>query len=88
MSRAVARIGRKIAQETDVPFIKWTFHVIEAKEPNAFCLPGGKVFVHSGLFKVLRNEDALAAVMFHEAAHGLARTSQLQYNHHSYTDTK
>ncbi|KAF1780689.1 Peptidase M48 [Phytophthora cactorum] len=32
-----------------------------------------KVFVHSGLFKVLRNEDALAAVMFHEAAHGLAR---------------
>ncbi|KAL3658008.1 hypothetical protein V7S43_017051 [Phytophthora oleae] len=73
MSRAVTRVGREIAQETDAPFMKWTFHVIEAKEPNAFCLPGGKVFVHSGLFKVLRNEDALAAVMFHEAAHGLAR---------------
>ncbi|CAI5729979.1 unnamed protein product [Peronospora destructor] len=73
MSRAVARVGRKIAEETDAPFIKWTFHVIEANEPNAFCLPGGKVFVHSELFKVLRNEDALAAVMFHEAAHGLAR---------------
>ncbi|KUF96599.1 Mitochondrial metalloendopeptidase OMA1 [Phytophthora nicotianae] len=73
MSRAVTRVGRKIAQETNAPFMKWTFHVIEAKEPNAFCLPGGKVFVHSGLFKVLRNEDALAAVMFHEAAHGLAR---------------
>ncbi|CAH0482960.1 unnamed protein product [Peronospora belbahrii] len=74
MSQAVARVGRKIAQETsDVPYLKWTFHVIEAKEPNAFCLPGGKIFVHSGLFKVLRNEDALAAVLFHEAAHGLAR---------------
>ncbi|RMX67263.1 hypothetical protein KXD40_007598 [Peronospora effusa] len=73
MSQAVARVGRKIQEETDVPFIQWTFHVIEANEPNAFCLPGGKVFVHSGLFKVLRNEDALAAVMFHEAAHGLAR---------------
>ncbi|KAE8879371.1 hypothetical protein PF010_g9514 [Phytophthora fragariae] len=73
MSRAVARVGRKIASESDAPFLKWTFHVIEAKEPNAFCLSGGKVFVHSGLFKVLRDEDALAAVMFHEAAHGLAR---------------
>jgi predicted Zn-dependent protease len=76
MSRAVARVGRKIAEETDAPFMKWKFHVIEAKEPNAFCLPGGKVFVHSGLFKVLRDEDALAAVMFHEAAHGLARESR------------
>ena len=73
MSRAVARVGRKIVEETHVPFRQWTFHVIDAKEPNAFCLPGGKVFVHSGLFKVLRNEDALAAVMFHEAAHGIAR---------------
>ncbi|KAL4139984.1 hypothetical protein PRNP1_015413 [Phytophthora ramorum] len=73
MSRAVTRVGRKIAQESEAPFMKWKFHVIEAKEPNAFCLPGGKVFVHSGLFKVLSNEDALAAVMFHEAAHGLAR---------------
>ncbi|KAL4168082.1 hypothetical protein KRP22_011486 [Phytophthora ramorum] len=73
MSRAVTRVGRKIAQESEAPFMKWKFHVIEAKEPNAFCLPGGKVFVHSGLFKVLSSEDALAAVMFHEAAHGLAR---------------
>ncbi|KAG7399536.1 metalloendopeptidase [Phytophthora boehmeriae] len=73
MSRAVARVGHKIAEETDAPFMKWKFHVIEAKEPNAFCLPGGKVFVHTGLFKVLQNEDALAAVLFHEAAHGVAR---------------
>lgn len=36
---------------------------------------GGKVFVNSGLFKVLRNEDSLAAVLFHEAAHGIARMS-------------
>ncbi|GLE02903.1 hypothetical protein PINS_up011767 [Pythium insidiosum] len=34
---------------------------------------GGKVFVHTGLFKILSNEDTLAAVMFHEAAHGVAR---------------
>uniref|UniRef100_K3W615 Peptidase M48 domain-containing protein n=1 Tax=Globisporangium ultimum (strain ATCC 200006 / CBS 805.95 / DAOM BR144) TaxID=431595 RepID=K3W615_GLOUD len=53
--------------------MKWQFHVIESPEPNAFCLPGGKVFVNSGLFKVLRNEDSLAAVLFHEAAHGIAR---------------
>ncbi|TMW68215.1 hypothetical protein Poli38472_007887 [Pythium oligandrum] len=73
MSRAVSRIGHKIAEQSDNPHMKWQFHVIESHEPNAFCLPGGKVFVNTGLFKILHNEDALAAVLFHEAAHGLAR---------------
>ncbi|TDH73680.1 hypothetical protein CCR75_003214 [Bremia lactucae] len=72
MSRAVVRVGCMIEQKSNAPFMKWTSHVIESEEPNAFCLPGGKVFVHSGLFKILSNEDTLAAVMFHEASHGLA----------------
>lgn len=42
---------------------------------NAFVLPGGKVFVYSGIFGVARNEDAVAAVLGHELAHNLA-------NHH------
>ncbi|KAJ0390339.1 hypothetical protein P43SY_010597 [Pythium insidiosum] len=73
MSKAVARVGAKIVETTDDPHMKWRFHVIDSAEPNAFCLPGGKVFVHTGLFKILANEDTLAAVMFHEAAHGVAR---------------
>lgn len=43
----------------------------------ALVLAGGKVFVNSGLFHVLKNEDSLAAVLFHEAAHGIARTSSV-----------
>ncbi|TDH65906.1 hypothetical protein CCR75_005362 [Bremia lactucae] len=73
MSRAGARVGRMIEQKSNAPLMKWTFHVIESEEPNAFCLPGCKVFVHSDLFKIMSNEDTLAAVMFHEAAHGLDR---------------
>ncbi|DAZ97745.1 TPA: hypothetical protein N0F65_009025 [Lagenidium giganteum] len=71
MAKAVARVGRKIAANS--PGLPWQFHVIDEEEPNAFCIPGGRIFVHSGLFKILRNEDGLAAVLFHEAAHGLAR---------------
>ena len=73
MSLAVVRVGRKIVQTAHNPDMKWTFNVIDSPVPNAFCLPGGKVFVFSGLFQHLRNEDTLAAVLFHEAAHGIAR---------------
>lgn len=40
MTRAVLRVGRKIQEEADAPYMSWQFHVIEANEPNAFCLPG------------------------------------------------
>lgn len=73
MSLAVSRVGRKIERLAENPDMRWKFHVVDSDVPNAFCLPGGKVFVHTGLFKILKNEDSLAAVMFHEAAHGIAR---------------
>lgn len=40
MTRAVLRVGQKIQEEADLPYMKWEFHVIQADEPNAFCLPG------------------------------------------------
>ena len=46
--------------------------IVHAGTANAFVLPGGKVFVHSGLLSVCRNEDALAAVLGHEIAHNTA----------------
>jgi predicted Zn-dependent protease len=53
---------------------KWEFFVIDNnKEANAFCLPGGKVFVYTGLFKYIANDAELAAVMGHEIGHALAR---------------
>lgn len=46
-------------------------HIV-TETANAFVLPGGKVFVHSGILNVCRNEDALAAVLGHEIAHNTA----------------
>jgi predicted Zn-dependent protease len=70
---AVNRVGRAIASVANMPRAQWEFHVIEKKEPNAFCLPGGIIFVYSGIFQYARNDDQLAAVIGHEVAHALAR---------------
>jgi len=53
----------------------WEFNLIESKEVNAWCMPGGKVVVYSGLLPVTQNENGLAVVMGHEIAHAAARHS-------------
>ncbi len=52
---------------------KWEFNLIEGKEKNAWCMPGGKVVVYTGLLPVVRDEAGLAVVMGHEIAHAVAR---------------
>jgi predicted Zn-dependent protease len=68
----VKRVGQRIAKVANTNY-NWEFHVIEKDMLNAFCLPGGKVFVYEGIFKAAKNEDQLATVMSHEIAHALAR---------------
>ena len=75
MTERVRRIGRRIAAVSGKPNLKWEFNVIENDTPNAFALPGGKVGVHTGLFKVAKNDNQLAAVMAHEVGHAIARHS-------------
>ncbi|CAK4647724.1 unnamed protein product [Aphanomyces euteiches] len=74
-SRMVKRVGQRIARVSGQNDFKWEFVVIDSPEANAFCVPGGKVCVFTGLFKTLRHEDGLASVMGHEIAHALARHS-------------
>ncbi len=50
----------------------WEYALLENKQVNAFCLPGGKVAVFTGLLPVAENDDQLATVMSHEIAHALA----------------
>ena len=50
----------------------WESALFVNKEPNAFALPGGKVGVYTGIFKVARNQDQLAAVIAHEIGHVVA----------------
>jgi predicted Zn-dependent protease len=79
MNAMVKRVGERIARvaTANYPIAKnfaWEFFVIDnPEEANAFCLPGGKVFVYSGLFKYVANDAELAAVMGHEIGHALAR---------------
>ncbi len=73
LNALVQRVGRRIAQAAAQPGYKWQFFVIDKDVPNAFCLPGGKVFVYSGLFRAVQNEDQLATVIGHEVAHAIAR---------------
>jgi len=51
----------------------WTYTVVRSETANAFVLPGNHVFVMTGLFKFVRDEDDLAAVLGHEVAHNVAR---------------
>ncbi|TWI84933.1 peptidase M48-like protein [Lacibacter cauensis] len=50
----------------------WEFNLVDNKEVNAWCMPGGKVVVYTGLLPVTQNEAALAVVMGHEIAHAIA----------------
>jgi len=69
----VRRIGRRLAKVTDDPRFEWEFNVIQSPEANAFCLPGGKVAVYTGILPVAENENGLAVIMGHEIAHAVAR---------------
>jgi predicted Zn-dependent protease len=50
----------------------WEVHVVQDKQVNAFCLPGGKMIVFTGILAVAQNDDQIAVVMGHEIAHALA----------------
>jgi predicted Zn-dependent protease len=52
---------------------QWEFNLVESKDVNAWCMPGGKVVVYTGLLPVTQNEAALAVVMGHEIAHAVAQ---------------
>jgi len=70
----VRRVGERIAKAADRPDYQWEFVVFQDdKEANAFCLPGGKVGIYTGLFKYIKNDADLATVISHEVAHALAR---------------
>ena len=74
-TQVVRRVGQRIAAVSGQPNLPWEFTLFQDENPNAFALPGGKVGVNTGLFKVVKNEHQLAAVMAHEVAHVLARHS-------------
>lgn len=70
----VKRVGQRVAAVAPLPNAQWEFVLFDKPDvANAFCLPGGKVGVYSGLLKITQNEGGLATVVAHEVAHAVAR---------------
>ena len=69
----VNRIGQKIAQQSEASNLPWKFHIVADPEINAFNIPGGHVYVNTGLILAADNASELAGVMAHEIGHGVAR---------------
>ncbi len=80
----VRRVGSRIAaaitkyytdkgQGAALSGYNWEFNLVDNKEVNAWCMPGGKVVVYTGLLPVTQNEAALAVVLGHEITHAVAK---------------
>jgi len=80
----VKKIGKKVQKAVEKFFAdkglsneldgyEWEFNLIESPELNAWCMPGGKVAVYTGILPVTKNEIGLATVMGHEVAHAVAQ---------------
>ncbi|KAJ2614751.1 metalloendopeptidase [Coemansia sp. RSA 1365] len=74
IDKYVRRVAKRIIKASNLEG-DWEVHVIDSPEKNAFVLPGGKIFVFSGLLPLTENEDGLATVLSHEIAHQYARHS-------------
>ena len=61
-----------IGREQDLANYQWEFNLIEDKQLNAWCMPGGKVAVYTGILPITKDDTGLAVVMGHEVSHALA----------------
>ncbi|KAJ8101990.1 peptidase M48 [Lipomyces tetrasporus] len=73
----VQNVMKRLIQVSDLPDLRWEIHVVNDphESPNAFVLPGGKVFVFSSILPICQDDDGLATVLSHETAHQVARHS-------------
>ncbi len=73
IAAAVESFLKSKGKEKLVKDYKWEFNLVEENEPNAWCMPGGKVVVYTGILPFTKDESGLAVVLGHEIAHAVAR---------------
>ena len=69
MQQRLDAIGRRVAAVSQEPSLPWTFRVLNSKEINAVCLPGGFVYAFKGMMDYVKSDDELAGVIAHEVVH-------------------
>ena len=86
-AQMVKSVGQKIAAAAErylnangyagyLADYRWEYNLVESPDINAWCMPGGKIVVYTGILPITKNEAGLAAVMGHEVAHALANHGQ------------
>jgi predicted Zn-dependent protease len=81
-AQMVTRVGRRVIKavtdyyaskglSAQLDGYKWEYNLVDSKEVNAWCMPGGKIVVYTGLLTITQNEAALAVVMGHEVSHAI-----------------
>ncbi len=73
IQKAVEEYYASKGASNDLKGFSWSFNVVDENTVNAWCMPGGKVVVYTGLLPVTQDEQSLAVVMGHEIAHAVAR---------------
>lgn len=69
----VNQVGQRMVNQTAMRELPWEFHIVNDPSINAFNIPGGHVYVHTGLIQAANNASELAGVMAHEISHGVER---------------
>jgi len=80
--RRLQTVGQRLADATEsflresgapIEGYQWEYNLIESDQANAFCMPGGKIGVYTGILPIAQNDAGLAVVMGHEIAHAIAK---------------
>jgi predicted Zn-dependent protease len=91
-TRMVKEVGKRISKAVEEYLIEnnlaheiqnyaWEFNLVESDEVNAWCMPGGKVVIYTGILPIAQNDSGLAVVMGHEIAHAVAKHGNERMSH-------